>query len=57
MQRFKSPRQAQRFLSPHSMIYGHFRPQRHLMSAAQYQHARAEAFGVSQQETCARSAV
>ncbi|MBV1795730.1 IS6 family transposase [Siccirubricoccus sp. G192] len=24
MQRFKSPRQAQRFLSAHSMIYGHF---------------------------------
>jgi putative transposase len=26
MQRFKSPEQAQRFLSAHSMIYGHFRP-------------------------------
>ena len=24
MQRFKSPRQAQRFLSAHAMIYGHF---------------------------------
>ena len=46
MQRFKSPRQAQRFLSAHSMIYGHFRPRRHLMTAAQYRHARAEVFGV-----------
>lgn len=35
MQRCKSPRQAQRFLSAHNMIYGHFRPQRHLMTAAQ----------------------
>jgi putative transposase len=57
MQRFKSPRQAQRFLSAHSMIYGHFRPQRHLITAAQYRHARAEAFEVWQQETCARTAV
>jgi putative transposase len=57
MQRFKSPRQAQRFLSAHSMIYGHFRPRRHLMTAAQYRHARAEVFEVWQQETCARTAV
>jgi putative transposase len=34
MQRFKSPEQAQRFLSSHAMIYGHFRPRRHLMTAA-----------------------
>jgi putative transposase len=46
MQRFKSPRQAQRFLSAHSMIYGHFPPRPHLMTAAQYRHARAEAFEV-----------
>ena len=57
MQRFKSPRQAQRFLSAHSMIYGHFRPRRHLMTAAQYRHARAKAFGVWQQESCARTTV
>jgi putative transposase len=31
MQRFKSDGQAQRFLSAHAMIYGHFRPRRHLM--------------------------
>lgn len=55
MQCFKSPRQAQRFLLAHSMIYGHFRPRRHLMTASQYRLARAEAFGVWQQETCART--
>src|ERR671928_430681 len=31
MQRFKSVEQAQRFLSSHAMIYGHFRPRRHLI--------------------------
>jgi putative transposase len=41
MQRFKSPEQAQRFLSSHAMIYGHFRPRRHLMTAAQYAPCRA----------------
>ncbi len=34
MPRFKSPGQAQRFLSSQAMIYGHFRPRRHLMTAA-----------------------
>jgi len=57
MQRFKSPRQAQRFLSSHAMIYGYFRPRRHLMTAAQYRCARAKAFRVWRQETCARTAV
>jgi putative transposase len=57
MQRFKSPRQAQRFLSAHSMIYGHFRPRPHLMTAAQYRRARVEAFQVWRQETFARTAV
>ena len=51
MQRFKSPEHAQRFLSSHAMIYGHFRPRRHLMTAGQYRRARAEAFGVWRQET------
>jgi putative transposase len=51
MQRFKSPEQAWRFLSFHAMIYGHFRPRRHLMTAAQYRRARAEAFRVWRQET------
>ena len=57
MQRFKSPGQAQRFLSAHAMIYGHFRPRRHLMTADRYRHARAEAFRVWRQETCVRTAV
>lgn len=56
MQRFKSPEQAQRFLSAHGMIYGHFRPRRHLMTADQYRGARAHAFRTWQQETCAREA-
>src|SRR5919199_4008398 len=51
MQRFKSPEQAQRFLSSHAMTYGHFRPRRHLMTAGQYRHARAEAFQVWRQGT------
>jgi putative transposase len=52
MQRFKSPRQAQRFLSSHAMIYGHFRPRRHLMTAGQYRRAREKAFRVWREETC-----
>ena len=46
MQRFKPPEHAQRFLSSHAMIYGHFRPRRHLMTTAQYRRARAKAFRV-----------
>jgi putative transposase len=56
MQRFKSPEQAQRFLSTHAMIYGHFRPRRHLMSAARYRRARTKAFRIWRQETCAQIA-
>ena len=56
MQRFKSPEQAQRFLSSHAMIYGHFRPRRHLITADQYRRARAEAFRIWRQETCVQIA-
>ena len=56
MQRFKSARQAQCFLSAHAMIHGHFRPRRHLMSADQFRRARAKAFLVWQQETCVQTA-
>jgi putative transposase len=56
MQRFKSPQQAQRFLSSHALIYGHVRPRRHLMSAGQYRRARAKAFWVWRHETCAQIA-
>jgi putative transposase len=56
MQRFKSPNQAQRFLSAHGMIYGHFRPRRHLMTAGQYRRARDKAFQTWRQETCVQTA-
>jgi putative transposase len=56
MQRFKSGIQAQRFLSAHAMIYGHFRPRRHLMSAAVYRGVRTKAFRIWRQETCVQHA-
>src|SRR3954470_14274899 len=56
MQRFKSPQQAQRFLSSHAMIYGHFRPRRHLMTADQYRRTREKTFRVWRQETCVQMA-
>jgi putative transposase len=52
MQRFKSSLQAQRFLSAHAFIYGHFHPRRHRMAANRYRASRAMAFKVWQQETC-----
>jgi putative transposase len=57
MQKFKSAAQAQRFLSAHGMIYGHFRPRRHLMTAAEYSQARAKMFRVWRQETCVQTTV
>jgi putative transposase len=56
MQRFKSAERAQRFLSAHGMIYGHFRPRRHLMAAGEYRCARTKALRVWRQETCAQTA-
>jgi putative transposase len=56
MQRFKSPRQAQRLLSAHAFIYGHFRPRRHLLTARSYRMMRSLAFAVWQEETYARNA-
>jgi putative transposase len=53
VQRFKSAKQAQRFLSTHAFIYSHFRPLRHLMSADQHRRARTKASEIWQQETCA----
>ena len=46
MQQFKSATQAQQFLSAHGMIYGHFRPRRHLMAADAYRRDRARAFRI-----------
>ena len=44
MKRFKSIRHAQRFLS--SGISPHFRPRRHLLSAADYRQVMADRFAV-----------
>ena len=52
MRRFKSPGQAQHFLSAHAFIHGHFHPRRHLMTAAAYRTIRSEAFNGWRQETC-----
>jgi putative transposase len=54
MQRFKSTGHAQRFLSTHGLIYGHFRSRRHRMTAGEHCAARAKAFRVWREETCAR---
>ena len=48
--------QAQRFLSSHAMIYGHFGPRRHLMTAARYRRARTDAFRTWREETCVQVA-
>ena len=46
MRRFKSPEQAQRFLEVHDVLAPHFRPKRHLLSAAQYRVEREQRFQV-----------
>jgi putative transposase len=56
MQRFKSPHQAQHFLTAHAFIHGHFHPRRHLLAAHAYRAIRAEAFDAWHQETCAQHA-
>jgi integrase len=38
------------------MIYGHFRPRRHLMAAAGHRRVRAKAFRTWRQETCVHQA-
>lgn len=44
MGRFKSPPQAQHFLSAHDQINTVFRPRRYNLSARSWRHARADAF-------------
>ena len=44
MGRFKSPRQAQRFLAAHDQTNTVFRSRRYQLSAISYRHARADAF-------------
>jgi hypothetical protein len=46
MQRRKSPRQAQDFLSAHAFIHGHFHPRRHPIPASTYHEIRSKAFRV-----------
>jgi len=54
MQRFKSPRQARRFLSAHGPIRQHFHPCRHRLSAADYRLTRVGAFQAWSEATCAQ---
>jgi putative transposase len=56
MQRFKSPEQAQDFLSAHAFNHGHFQPRRHLLATDAYRALRSVAFDVWHHETCARHA-
>ncbi len=46
MQRFKSARHAQRFLSTHARIHNHFQLRRHRLTASDYRAARDLAFQV-----------
>lgn len=53
MRRFKSPGQAQRFLSAHGVIQNLFRVGRHLLRPTHYRQLRERSFVVWQQVTCA----
>lgn len=55
MGRFKSPRQAQRFLACHDQINMIFRPRRYSLSATSYRHARNDAFALWQEYTAEMS--
>jgi len=46
MQRFKSHRHAQRFLSTHARIHNHFQLRRHRLTATQHRNARDDAFRI-----------
>jgi putative transposase len=46
MRRFKSGEHAQRFVEVHGIVASHFRPRRHLLSAADYRRVRAKRFRV-----------
>lgn len=53
MRRFKSGEHAQRFLEVHGIIASHFRPRRHLLSAADYRHIRSKRFSIWNEVTSA----
>jgi putative transposase len=46
MGRFKSPRQAPRFLAAHDQINAIFKPRRYRLTASSYRHAKADAFSL-----------
>jgi putative transposase len=46
MRQFKSAGHAQRFLEVHGIIGSHFRPRRHLLSAADYRRVRSQRFRI-----------
>ena len=46
MHRFKSGEHAQRFVEVHGIIASHFRPRRHLLSAADYRRLRTRRFRI-----------
>jgi transposase-like protein len=54
--RFKSPEQAQRFLSVHGSINNLFRLGRHRIKAAHYQLFRDRAFALWREVTCVKNA-
>jgi len=51
MRRFKSSWHAQRFVEVHGIIASHFRPRRHLLSAADYRRVRNKRFQIWNQVT------
>ena len=53
MRSFKSPGQAQRFLSAYAIIQNLFRVGRHLVSSVNHRALRDRSFGVWRQVTCA----
>ena len=55
MRRFKSPGQAQRFLSAHGPINNLFRVGRHLLKAKHYRVFRDRAFALWQEMTCVQT--
>jgi putative transposase len=52
MRRFKSARQAQRFLSVHGLVGNLFRVGRHLLSSTHHRELRERSFLIWRQETC-----
>src|SRR5215203_4988442 len=53
MRRFKSALHAQRFVEVHGIVASHFRPRRHLLSAADYRELRSKRFRVWNEVTAA----